>query len=89
MFFATSHGMFPFLQDMWVGILHHVVNEHEWILEEGHNGGRCAHDLLNEAEHDKPWLKKESPAHKSLTKIVLDQRFLNTIPYYINFRYCK
>ena len=22
--------MFSFLQDMWMPILHHVVNEHEW-----------------------------------------------------------
>ena len=27
------------LQDMWIGILHHVVNEHEWVLEEGNYGG--------------------------------------------------
>jgi hypothetical protein len=67
--------------------LHHVVDEHEWVLEEGANAGRCAHDPLSEEERRKPWLKKESPAHKALTKIVLDTRFLNTLEYYINFRY--
>lgn len=71
---------------MWMGILHHIVDVHEWILEEGNNGGKCSHGLLNEEERNKPLLKKESPAHKALTKIVLDKRFLNTIPYYTNFR---
>ncbi len=57
------------------------------MLEEGANAGRCVHDPLSEEERRKPWLKKESPAHKALTKIVLDTRFLNTLEYYINFRY--
>lgn len=59
------------------------------MLEEGSNGGRCAHEPLDEAGRNKPWLKKESPAHKALAKIVLDKRFLNTIPYFTNFRYVK
>ena len=46
----------------------------------------CDHAPLNEDERSKPWLKKDSPPHKALTKIILDKRFLNTIPYYINFR---
>ncbi|CAB4019001.1 Hypothetical predicted protein, partial [Paramuricea clavata] len=73
--------------DKWVGILHHVVDEHEWVLEEGINDGKCGHDTLNEEDRNKPWLKKESPPHKALTKIVLDTRFLNTLGYYTNFRH--
>ena len=79
--------VFLFLQDMWIGILHHVVNEHDWVLEEGNNGGECDHAPLNEDEQNKPWLKEDSLPHKALTKIILDKWFLNTIPYYINFRY--
>ena len=75
------------LKDMWIGILHHVANEHEWVLEEGVNGGQCAHAPLTEAERNKPWLKKDSAAHSALAKIVLDKRFQNTIPYFINFMY--
>ena len=71
---------------MWIGLLHHKVNEHEWVLEEGVNGGECPHEPLGDDERNKPWLK-ELPAHKALTKIVMDKRFLNTIPYYVNFRY--
>ena len=38
------------------------------MLEEGSNSGRCAHGPLDEAGRNKPWLKKESPAHKALAK---------------------
>ena len=62
------------------------MDEHEWVLEEGINQGKCGHEPLSTNESRKPWLKKESAAHKALTKIVLDVRFLNTLPYYINFR---
>ena len=71
---------------MWIGILHHVVNKYEGVLEESNNG-ECDHAPLNEDERNKPWLKKDSLPHKAPTKIVLDKRFLNTIPYYVNFRY--
>ena len=40
-----------------------MVDEHEWVLEEGANAGRCEHDPLSEEGRNKPWLKKESPAH--------------------------
>ena len=71
---------------MWIGIFHHVADEHEWVLEEGINGGKCGHNSLDESGRKKPWLKKESAAHKALTKVVLDTRFLNTLVYYTNFR---
>lgn len=64
-----------------------MVDEHEWVLVKGVNEGKCAHDPLNEVERRKEWLKKDSPAHKALTKIVLDTQFLNTLGYYTNFRY--
>ena len=77
-----------FLQDKWIGLLHHVANEHEWVLEEGENGAKCDHDpLQTDEDRDKPWLKKGSSAHKALAKIILDKRFLNTFKYYTHFRY--
>jgi hypothetical protein len=56
-------------------------------VEEGNNGAKCDHDQLSDDDRNKPWLKKGSPAHKALTKIVLDKRFLNTLRYYTHFRY--
>ena len=40
-------------------------------------------------EREKPWLSKNSKAHDKLQEIVLKKRFLNTIPYYIHFRYVR
>lgn len=67
--------------------MHHVANEHDWIIEEGNNGAKCDHGPLQDEERDKPWLKKGSPPHKALAKIVFDKRFLNTFRYYTHFRY--
>jgi hypothetical protein len=55
-------------------------------LDEGKAQGKCAHAPLTE-ERDKPWLKKNASAHNALTKIMMDKRFLNTLPYYTNFRF--
>ncbi len=38
-------------------------------------------------ECDKAYMKKGSDAHKALTKIALDKRFLGHVHYYLNFRY--
>ena len=74
-------------QDLWRGVLHHVVDEHEWVLGQGKSNGKCSHEPLTEEERKKPWLKKTSAAHKALRKIALDKRFLGTIPYYTRFRF--
>ena len=61
-------------QDLWRGILHHVVNEHEWVLDDGKNQGKCGHDPLSEEEREKPWLeKKNGKAHKALQSICVGQ----------------
>lgn len=80
---ANTHEEFL---DLWVGVLHHVQNEHEWALSYvGLSPGSCSHGELEE-NRDKEWIEKGSPAHLALTKIVLDKRFLNNIHYYLNFR---
>jgi hypothetical protein len=72
---------------MWAGLLHHVVNEHKWVLVEGKANGQCAHEELDGKEREKPWLVKNSPNHEALCKVILKKQFLNTLPYYTNFRY--
>jgi hypothetical protein len=62
------------------------VNEHEWALDDGKSLGKCGHDPLSEEDRVKPWLEKNSKAHKALQKIVLSKRLLNTFSYYTNFR---
>ena len=67
-------------------MLHHVVNEHEWVIGDGFGSAKCAHDSIDSEERDKDWLEKGSQAHICLRQIVLDKRFLNTINYFVNFR---
>ncbi|XP_022339797.1 uncharacterized protein LOC111134747 [Crassostrea virginica] len=73
---------------MWVGVLHHVVGEHEWFLPYNDTGvSACSHDpLTGEAKGDKEWMVKGSPPHEALRKVILDKRLLHNIPYYLNFR---
>lgn len=71
---------------MWVGILHHVVNEHSWVIGDGKGEGRCGHGELNEEERKKPWLSKNSSSQNALRQVIMKKRFLNTVPYYTHFR---
>lgn len=73
---------------MWVGVLHHVVGEHEWLLPYSEGGvPACSHGpLTGEDRGEKEYLVKGSQAHEALRKVVLDKGFLNKIHYYLNFR---
>ena len=61
-----------------------MVNEHNWILAEGRGNGKCAHGVL-EDDRQKPLLVKNSPAHYSLRKVLLNKIFLNKLPYFLLF----
>ncbi|XP_061167506.1 uncharacterized protein LOC133176400 [Saccostrea echinata] len=71
---------------VWFGLLHHVTDEHEWILAYGDNASSsCSHGPLTE-ERTKGWMQKGSPAHVALRYIVMDKRRLNQVHYYLNCR---
>ncbi|XP_062618107.1 uncharacterized protein LOC134279696, partial [Saccostrea cucullata] len=55
---------------IWFGVIHHVVNEHEWILPY-RAGGRssCQHGPLT---------------HGVVREIVRDKKLIKKIPYYLN-----
>ncbi|KAK7130436.1 hypothetical protein R3I93_019927 [Phoxinus phoxinus] len=65
---------------MWVGVLHHVSNEHSWA------SGFCEHEPLEEGSENKPWIIAGSAAHQALTAIVLEKRWLTQVKKFINFR---
>ena len=75
------------LQAIWTGVLHHVVNEHLWLFDYGSGSNSCSHGPLTEKRNVK-WLEAGSKAHQALVEIVLDRRLQNSVPYYLNFRYC-
>jgi hypothetical protein len=75
-------------QGIWCSVLHHIVNEHEWILSHSDDGiHQCLHGPLE--NQNKPWLHRKQHAHvlKDLAGVVMDKRLLNKVAYYLNFRY--
>lgn len=65
-------------------MLHHVVNEHQWI------GGECEHTELttfptDESGEEIPYFTKIEPAFAALQKIALDKRWMKSLKYYTNF----
>ncbi|XP_071827646.1 uncharacterized protein [Apostichopus japonicus] len=71
----------------FLGILHHIVDEHEWVFGTDGRPGKCAHEELQDAERTKRWLKKGSVPHKTLATELTARRFLNNLKYYKNFRH--
>ena len=77
---------YTFFQGIWYGIVHHTVNEHEWILPYSDAGPSvCQHGPLS-AEREKGWLKAGTPPHDALIQIVMDKNLLRKIPYYLKCR---
>ncbi|XP_038062591.1 uncharacterized protein LOC119733083 [Patiria miniata] len=72
---------------IWISYLHHVVNEHEWIVTNGLTSGTCNHGELSGEERKRPWLEKDSPEHQALRKLVFDVYLMKNIHYYRNFRH--
>ncbi|XP_069016039.1 uncharacterized protein [Embiotoca jacksoni] len=61
--------------DTWAGVLHHVTGEREWAL------GACRHD-----DGDEELMETGSAAHRVLTEIVLDPRWLRRVQKRLGFR---
>ncbi|XP_078679335.1 uncharacterized protein LOC144914988 [Branchiostoma floridae x Branchiostoma belcheri] len=66
---------------LWKGVLHHVCDEHTWAT------GSCHHEHLSTTEpRTKNWLAPGSAAHKKLSTVVLNKRWLKTASKYLRFR---
>ncbi|XP_068111878.1 uncharacterized protein [Hyperolius riggenbachi] len=64
------------LVDNWLSVMHHVINEHEW-LENG-TEKKCSHVALSETEEDDAvWLQVGNPAYERLQSIVHDKELLD------------
>ena len=74
--------MFVTMQDKWIGLLHHVCNDHDWP------GGSCDHGELPE-DHSLPWFDRRAKDFKALQKIILDPALLESLKSinYIKFRW--
>ncbi|XP_041952905.1 uncharacterized protein LOC121712884 isoform X3 [Alosa sapidissima] len=75
----TADSYEEFLQ-LWIGVVHHVCNEHKWAM------GVCKHGPLP-ADTDKTWIERDSKAHKALVEIILRKRWLKDVHKFLRFRY--
>ena len=71
---------------MWCNLLHHVQDRHVWSL------GECQHDELTEPPQDSNGKQLEyfgplEPATEKLKSIVMDKKWLQSLQYFINFRF--
>ncbi|XP_060551597.1 uncharacterized protein LOC132713139 [Ruditapes philippinarum] len=73
---------------IWRSVLHHITNQHSWILPHGDGETTCRHGLLSDEDRNKPWLdpRKDCAVLKELASVVMDKRFLGKVHYYLNFR---
>ena len=65
-------------RNTWIGLLHHVFDEHDWV------GGRCAHDELE--DHTLPWFDRRDKDFEALQKIILEPQLLASFKSYVRFR---
>ena len=65
------------LQVKWVGVLHNVLNDHEWL------NGVSEHDMLSTTDMNGlvlEYFSREQPAFRVLKKLVMDQNWLKSLP---------
>lgn len=65
---------------MWMGVVHHICGEHEWLQ------GECSHGPLTSQEEGKTYLRKDSKAHQAVGDIVFDKEWLWSLVFYVLFR---
>lgn len=80
----TCEGDLAKLMGSLPGMLHHVVNEHEWHFTVDGRAGECKHGPLEE-EHEVAWRQRGSSAHQKLHDILHDKRFMKSIDNYTKF----
>ena len=74
---SNCNGDKDWLEESWISIVHHSVNEHSF---EGEVVKECHHAPIDqETSLKKKWLKKGSRAHNALREVVLDKRLRKDI----------
>ena len=82
---ASCNGDVVVLREKWASLVHHVANIHEWTGNERVH--KCEHPVLGPRNDgvEKQWLKKGSPAHAALTKVVLNKKILKDLQHLTKF----
>ena len=85
--FIMVYPCIQIFKDKWFGILHHVVDEHDWLT-----GAQCCdhEELTSELPVDpngnELQLQYFSHAFHALCKILTDKWWLKSLKYYTKFR---
>ena len=67
--------------DKWIGLLHHICNEHQWL------GGQCDHgDDDDTQDKSLPYFDRRDKDFEELQKVILNQELLASFKYYTRFR---
>ena len=90
------------MQEKWLGLLHHVQNEHEWIFGRYKCNAlinltvvlvfeRCEHDVLTSPPTDADgkvleYFSKNEKPFRVLRKLIMDDKWLQSMKYYTKFR---
>ncbi|XP_077990951.1 uncharacterized protein LOC144445284 [Glandiceps talaboti] len=83
---ASCNGDYEMLKDMWISVLHHVCNIHEWASAERFH--KCLHGKLSlEDETETSWLKPDSPPHNAIRAIILDKKLLKDMKKMVLFKH--
>ncbi|XP_067844712.1 uncharacterized protein [Heptranchias perlo] len=83
----NCNGNEVLLAERWASLLHHVVNEHEWIVPNSAGETSCNHESIHDEEHTRPWIQQNSAPLKFLRQIILDRNFLRNISRFKYFRH--
>ena len=72
------------------GVLHHVVDKHEWLSGDGAGFGQCLHGPLDDDPDRPAYLIAGSVPHKNLAALVYNKTWLKTTAQTLcNFRLVK
>lgn len=66
---------------MWISVLHHVCDHHEWL------GGKCSRGELTSEERELPWFVRRDKDFEALQAIILEPSLLDSFKHYTRFRY--
>ncbi|XP_065886789.1 uncharacterized protein [Dysidea avara] len=80
----TSNGDVQILKIKWSALLHHVIDEHQWL------DGRCEHDDLTGPPTDGDgrvlqYFRRNEPSFIVLQKLIMDPKWLESMKYYTKF----
>ena len=67
---------------MWISVLHHVCDQHEWLC------GKCSHGELTSEERELPWFDRRDKDFEALQAIILETSLLDSFKVLLRRNFC-